>query len=68
MFPYLLSKISPYFAFEESKFGVQKSKESTARIALYKEMKTCPNVFTMESTFSGLDRVRLFVLIENRDH
>jgi hypothetical protein len=22
---------------------------------MYKELKTCPNIFTMESTFSGLD-------------
>lgn len=36
-------------------FGVQKTKESTARISIYKELKTCPNIFTMESTFSGLD-------------
>ena len=57
VFPYLLSKINPYFSFEESRFGIQKSKESTARISLYKELRTCPNIFTMESTFSGLDRV-----------
>jgi len=34
---------------------VQKSKESTARISLYKELKTCPCIFTMESSFSGMD-------------
>jgi len=34
---------------------VQKSKESTARVSLYKELKTCPNIFTIESTFAGID-------------
>jgi hypothetical protein len=57
IFPYLLSKISPFFSFENSRFGVQKSKESTARVSLYKDLKTCPNIFTMESTFSGMDMV-----------
>ena len=37
------------------RFGVQKSKESTARVSLYKELRNCPNIFTMESTFSGVD-------------
>lgn len=55
IFPYLLSKLSSFFSFEYSRFGVQKSKESTARVALYKDLKTCPNIFTMESTFSGMD-------------
>lgn len=35
MFPYMLSKVNPYFSFEDSRFGVQKSKEATARIALF---------------------------------
>ena len=55
IFPLLLSKISPLFNFAASRFGVQKSKEATARVAIFKELKTCPLVYTMESTFSGLD-------------
>lgn len=55
MFPYMLSKVNPYFCFEDSRFGVQKTKEATARIALFKELQTCPCVYTMESTFAGLD-------------
>jgi len=35
----MLSKLNPYFSFENSRFGVQKSKEATARIALWKELK-----------------------------
>lgn len=57
LFPYLLSKLSPFFSFEYSRFGNQKSKESTARMSLYKDLRTCPNIFTMESTFSGMDCV-----------
>ena len=55
-FPLLLSKISPLFDFEASRFGVQKSKEATARVAMFKELGSCPQVYTMESTFSGLDK------------
>lgn len=47
--------MNPYFCYEYSRFGVQKSKESTARVALYKELKNVPNIFTMESSFAGCD-------------
>ena len=47
--------MNDYFLFEYSRFGVQKSKESTARVALYKEMKGVPNIYTMESSFAGCD-------------
>lgn len=53
--PLILSKISPLFNFDDSRFGVQKSKEATARVAVFKELKNCPLIYTMESTFSGLD-------------
>lgn len=55
-FPYILSKLNPYFSFENSRFGVQKSKESTARIALFKYLKNTPCIFTMESSFAGVDQ------------
>ena len=55
IFPYMLSKLCPYFYFNYSRFGVQKSKEKTARIVLFKEMKI-PNIFTMESSFCGNDK------------
>ena len=55
LFPYMLSKICPYFYFNYSKFGVQKSKDSTARVALFKDLKI-PNIFTMESSFCGNDQ------------
>jgi hypothetical protein len=55
VFPLILSKLNKVFNFNSCRFGVQKSKESTARVNLYKELKTCPNIFTMESSFSGID-------------
>ena len=59
VFPLILSKLSNFFRFGSCRFGVQKSKESTARVSLYKELKTCPNIFTMESTFAGCDEGEL---------
>jgi hypothetical protein len=51
-FPYLLSKICDFFSFSECTFGVQKSKASTARIALWKIVNT-PAVYTIEASFYG---------------
>jgi hypothetical protein len=56
VFPLILSKLSPFFCFESCRFGVQRSKESTARVSLFKEIEVCPNIFTMESTFAGVDK------------
>jgi hypothetical protein len=55
IFPYLLSKLCPYFSFNSSRFAMQKSKEATLRMALYKELQTTPNIFTMEASFCGND-------------
>ena len=54
--PYILSKLTPLFDYQECRFGVQASKEATARVALFKELRNCPQVFTLESTFSGIDK------------
>lgn len=54
LFPFILSKISPVFSYAYSRFGVQKSKESTLRVALFKEMKI-PNIYTLEASFCGAD-------------
>ena len=56
MFPYMLSKVNPFFSFEDSRFGVQKTKEQTARIALFKELENVPCIYTMESSFAGMDK------------
>lgn len=36
LFPYILSKMLDYFSFPGSRFIMQRSKESTARVALFK--------------------------------
>ena len=53
-FPYVLSKLCDYFSFEYSRFSMHKSKDATARIAIWKELKI-PCVYTMEASFSGAD-------------
>lgn len=58
MFPYILSKLCDYFSFESSRFSMHKSKEATARIAIWRELKI-PNIFTMEASFSGADMGQL---------
>ena len=55
MFPYIMSKLCDYFSFESSRFSLHKSKESTARVSMWKELKI-PNIFTMEASFSGADK------------
>ena len=54
MFPYILSKLCDYFSFEQSRFSMHKSKEATARISMWKELKI-PAIYTMEASFSGAD-------------
>lgn len=53
-FPYVLSKLSSYFSFKSSSFRMQKSKESTLRITIYKETKVA-KTYTLESSFCGCD-------------
>ena len=55
MFPYIISKMCDYFSFEYSRFNVHKSKEATARVAIWREVNIA-NVFTMEASFSGADK------------
>jgi cytosolic carboxypeptidase protein 2/3 len=52
VFPLLYSKQSKYFSFEDCRFNMQKSKEATARIQLFKEILD-PVVFTLETSFCG---------------
>jgi len=53
IYPYILSKINPYFFFESSKFGIQSSRAKTARVVVYRELETIPAIYTLESSFSG---------------
>lgn len=54
LFPYTLSQINPYFKFSASRFNISKSKSSTARVSMFKELKI-PCVYTLESSFAGVD-------------
>jgi hypothetical protein len=57
LFPYIVSQECELFSFKESRFGVQKSKASTARIALWK-IVNCPYVYTIESSFYKSDKCK----------
>lgn len=50
MFPYIMSKLLDYFSFKYSRFSVTKSKETTARISLFRELNI-PCIYTMEASF-----------------
>jgi hypothetical protein len=55
LFPFILSNLCPFFIYNNSRFGNQKSKESTARMALFNELRQHPAIYTMESSFCGND-------------
>jgi hypothetical protein len=55
MFPFILSKLCDFFSFEQSRFSMHRSKEATARISMWKELKI-PAIYTMEASFSGADK------------
>ena len=50
----MLSQNSPIFDFNSCKFNIEKSKETTARVVLRKDMHIV-NSFTLESTYAGMD-------------
>ena len=50
--PFLLSKLHAPFSFGDCNFLIQRSKQGTARVALYNGLGI-PNVFTLESSFCG---------------
>ena len=51
-FPYLMQKIFDAFKYENCCFAVQKDKEGTARITVWKELKI-DYVYTLQATFCG---------------
>ena len=53
IFPYILSKISPYFSFEYCKFGAYRCKETTARVCMFRELQYVPAIYTLEASFCG---------------
>ena len=55
VFPYIMSKLCYFFSFEQSRFSMSKFKDSTARIAMFRELGIV-NIFTMEASFCGAER------------
>ncbi|OAF69351.1 hypothetical protein A3Q56_02928, partial [Intoshia linei] len=51
---HLLNKYTSLFSLKQSNFAIEKSKESTARICLWREFGI-KNSYTMESTFCGFN-------------
>ena len=49
-----MDKNCDIFNFADCSFAVQKAKESTARVAIWKELGIT-NTFTIESSFCGAD-------------
>ena len=58
IFPLLFSKNYENFRFDSCNFGVQKARESTARVVMWKEFSLI-NSFTLETTFCGPTEGRL---------
>lgn len=54
VFPYIMSKLCDFFSFEQSRFSMNRLKEGTARIAMFRELNIA-NIFTMEASFCGAD-------------
>ena len=54
LFPFIMSKLCDSFSYTASRFNVHKSKESTARVTMWRELKI-PAVYTMEASFCGPD-------------
>ncbi|KAJ3034568.1 Cytosolic carboxypeptidase 2 [Rhizophlyctis rosea] len=56
VFPYLLSKNAPsLFFFKRCQFKIQRAKEGTARIQVWRQLNLI-NSFTMEASFCGSDQ------------
>ncbi|PBC34962.1 Cytosolic carboxypeptidase [Apis cerana cerana] len=53
--PYLMQKISPAFALPLCSFKVERHKESTARVAIWRQLGVSRS-YTMESSFCGCDQ------------
>jgi hypothetical protein len=54
VFPFVLEKQADTFSFADCSFAVQKSKEATARVVIWKELGI-QNSYTLEASFCGSD-------------
>jgi len=53
LFPYIMAKTCPFFSYKASKLEVNKNKNSTARVVMWKKLNI-PSVYTIEASFYGL--------------
>ncbi|XP_076668158.1 cytosolic carboxypeptidase 1 isoform X3 [Andrena cerasifolii] len=58
MLPHLMQRISPAFALPLCSFKVERHKEATARVAIWRQLGV-PRSYTMESSFCGCDQGNL---------
>mmetsp|Transcript_20229 Transcript_20229/g.37724 ORF Transcript_20229/g.37724 Transcript_20229/m.37724 type:complete len:558 (+) Transcript_20229:867-2540(+) len=54
IFPMIMKQTSKMFSFDDCTFGLQKSKEGTARVELFKELNLLYS-YTLEGSFAGSD-------------
>ena len=52
VFPMMYDRLCPYFSFNGCSFTVQKAKESTGRVVMWREFQLI-NSFTCEASFCG---------------
>ncbi|XP_011693107.1 PREDICTED: cytosolic carboxypeptidase 1-like isoform X2 [Wasmannia auropunctata] len=67
MLPHLMQRTSPAFALPLCSFKVERNKESTARVAIWRQLGI-PRSYTMESSFCGCDQGVLAGLHLDTEH
>ncbi|TGZ56399.1 Cytosolic carboxypeptidase 1 [Temnothorax longispinosus] len=67
MLPHLMQRTSPAFALQLCSFKVERNKESTARVAVWRQLGV-PRSYTMESSFCGCDQGVLAGLHLDTEH
>ncbi|XP_018377160.1 PREDICTED: cytosolic carboxypeptidase 1-like isoform X2 [Trachymyrmex cornetzi] len=67
MLPHLMQRTSPAFALPLCSFKVERNKESTARVAVWRQLGV-PRSYTMESSFCGCDQGVLAGLHLDTEH
>lgn len=58
IFPWMLSRRSPFFAFKDCNFAIEAGKAGAGRVAVWREFGVL-NSFTMESTYNGFNEGKL---------
>lgn len=53
--PYILDRVAPAFSLQDTKFQVEKTKEGTARVIVWREVGVVKS-YCMESTYCGFDQ------------